>query len=125
MGDNRRILVATIASMVILFAWQKFMMPPPAPKPAPTKTVEGGAPAPAPSPTAAGTAEAPPSPAAAAVAADEPEKRIVLDTSHFTAFCPYASRFPFETWIVPKAHSSHFENIPKPCVDDLGTFSLR
>ena len=42
------------------------------------------------------------------------EKRIVLDTPHFTAFCPYASRFPFETWIVPKAHSSHFENIPKP-----------
>ncbi len=30
------------------------------------------------------------------------EKRIVLDTPHFTAFCPYASRFPFETWIVPK-----------------------
>ena len=48
------------------------------------------------------------------------EKRIVLDSTHFTAFCPYASRFPFETWIVPKAHSSHFENIPKPGVDDLG-----
>ncbi|MHC5540975.1 galactose-1-phosphate uridylyltransferase [Singulisphaera rosea] len=49
------------------------------------------------------------------------EKRIVLDTTHFTAFCPYASRFPFETWIIPKGHSSHFENIPKPGVDDLGT----
>ncbi len=48
------------------------------------------------------------------------EKRIVLDSPHFTAFCPFASRFPFETWIVPKAHSSHFENIPKPAVDDLG-----
>jgi UDPglucose--hexose-1-phosphate uridylyltransferase len=48
------------------------------------------------------------------------EKRIVLDTPHFTAICPYASRFPFETWIVPKTHSSHFENIPKPGVDDLG-----
>ncbi|MDG3004158.1 galactose-1-phosphate uridylyltransferase [Paludisphaera mucosa] len=47
------------------------------------------------------------------------EKRVVLDTPHFTAFCPYASRFPFETWIVPKAHESHFENIPKPAVDDL------
>ena len=35
------------------------------------------------------------------------ETRIVLDTPHFTAFCPYASRFPFETWILPKAHSSH------------------
>lgn len=49
------------------------------------------------------------------------EKRIVLDTPHFTAFTPYASRFPFETWILPKAHSSHFENIPKPGVDDLGS----
>lgn len=49
------------------------------------------------------------------------ESRIVLDTPHFTAFCPYASRFPFETWILPKQHSSHFENIPKPSVDDLGS----
>ena len=48
------------------------------------------------------------------------EKRIVYDSPHFTAFCPFASRFPFETWIVPKTHSSHFENIPKPGVDDLG-----
>jgi UDPglucose--hexose-1-phosphate uridylyltransferase len=48
------------------------------------------------------------------------EKRIVLDSHHFTAFCPFASRFPFETWIVPKTHSSHFENVPKPAVDDLG-----
>ena len=31
------------------------------------------------------------------------ETRVVLDTPHFTAFCPYASRFPFETWILPKA----------------------
>lgn len=51
----------------------------------------------------------------------ETESRIVLDTPHFTAFCPFASRFPFETWILPKTHSSHFENIPKPGVDDLGS----
>jgi UDPglucose--hexose-1-phosphate uridylyltransferase len=50
----------------------------------------------------------------------ETESRIVLDSPYFTAFCPFASRFPFETWIVPKVHSSHFENIPKPAVDDLG-----
>lgn len=48
------------------------------------------------------------------------EKRVVLDTPHFTAFCPYASRFPFETWIVPKCHESHYENIQGPAVDDLG-----
>ena len=49
------------------------------------------------------------------------ESRVVLDTPHFTAFCPYASRFPFETWVVPKVHSSHYENIPKSALDDLGS----
>ena len=47
------------------------------------------------------------------------EKRIVLDTPGFMAFCPFASRFPFETWILPKNHSSHFENIQKNEVDEL------
>jgi UDPglucose--hexose-1-phosphate uridylyltransferase len=37
--------------------------------------------------------------------------RIVVDTPGCVAFCPFASRFPFETWILPKRHSSHFENI--------------
>ena len=48
------------------------------------------------------------------------EERIVLDTPNFLAFCPYASRFPFETWIVPKGHSSHYENIQKQGVEELG-----
>ncbi|MBX9678980.1 MAG: galactose-1-phosphate uridylyltransferase [Gemmataceae bacterium] len=48
------------------------------------------------------------------------EKRIILDTPHFLVFAPFASRFPFETWIVPKTHNSHYENIRKPEVDDLG-----
>jgi UDPglucose--hexose-1-phosphate uridylyltransferase len=49
------------------------------------------------------------------------EKRIVLDTPHFLSFVPYACRFPFETWILPKHHNSHFENIQKTEVDELGT----
>jgi len=47
------------------------------------------------------------------------EKRIVLDTPGFVAFCPFASRFPFETWILPKVHSSHYENIQKNGIDEL------
>jgi len=47
------------------------------------------------------------------------EDRIVMDTPGFIAFCPFASRFPFETWILPKAHSSHYENIQKNGVEDL------
>jgi UDPglucose--hexose-1-phosphate uridylyltransferase len=48
-------------------------------------------------------------------------KRVVLDTASFVAFCPYASRFPFETWILPKSHNSHYENIQKNEVEELGT----
>ena len=33
---------------------------------------------------------------------------------------PFASRFPFETWILPKQHSSHYENIQKSGVDESG-----
>jgi UDPglucose--hexose-1-phosphate uridylyltransferase len=47
------------------------------------------------------------------------EKRIVLDTPRFLAFCPFASRFPFETWVLPKSHSSHYENIQKNGVEEL------
>lgn len=47
------------------------------------------------------------------------EKRLVLDTPGFVAFCPFASRFPFETWVLPKVHSSHYENIQKNGVDEL------
>ncbi len=47
------------------------------------------------------------------------EKRIVSDTPGFLAFCPFASRFPFETWILPKNHASHFENIQKNEVEEL------
>lgn len=38
------------------------------------------------------------------------QQRIVAENSHFLSFCPYAARFPFETWIVPKRHSEYFEH---------------
>ena len=37
--------------------------------------------------------------------------RVVAETDLFLAIAPYAPRFPFETWIVPRRHESHFENI--------------
>ena len=39
-----------------------------------------------------------------------PAERIVLETEHFLALCPYAPRFEFEVWILRKAHASQFEN---------------
>ena len=38
-------------------------------------------------------------------------ERVILDTDEFAALAPFASRFPFETWLLPRRHESHFENI--------------
>ncbi len=35
-------------------------------------------------------------------------ERIIYENDGFISFCPYASRFPFETWILPKDHSIDF-----------------
>lgn len=43
----------------------------------------------------------------------ETGRRIILDTSGFLAFAPFAARFPFETWILPKKHSADFSTMPK------------
>jgi len=45
--------------------------------------------------------------------------RIVGESEKFIAFEPYAARFPFETWILPKAHTSHFELIEKKQAADF------
>ncbi len=36
-------------------------------------------------------------------------KRVVDSVDDYYAFCPYASRVPFETWIIPRAHNHLFE----------------
>jgi len=36
------------------------------------------------------------------------QSRIVLETDSFLAFEPYASRFPFETWLLPKTHITNY-----------------
>ncbi|MCX5700339.1 MAG: DUF4931 domain-containing protein [Candidatus Omnitrophica bacterium] len=38
----------------------------------------------------------------------EEKERIVAENKFFLSFCPFVSRFPFETWIIPKKHSGHF-----------------
>ena len=35
--------------------------------------------------------------------------RIVMETSRYVVLCPFASRFPFEMWLLPRTHASHFE----------------
>jgi UDPglucose--hexose-1-phosphate uridylyltransferase len=41
----------------------------------------------------------------------EQKARIVEESGEFLAFAPYAPRFPFETWIVPKSHQCAYEMI--------------
>ncbi|HWP57964.1 MAG TPA: DUF4931 domain-containing protein [Candidatus Acidoferrales bacterium] len=36
--------------------------------------------------------------------------RLVAATEKFLVACPFASRFPFETWIVPRRHAACFED---------------
>jgi UDPglucose--hexose-1-phosphate uridylyltransferase len=45
--------------------------------------------------------------------------RVVYDEEHFIAIEPYAPRFPFETWILPKEHYSHFELISDEMLNHL------
>lgn len=45
--------------------------------------------------------------------------RVVTETEQFLVVEPYAARFPFETWILPKKHASHFEDIDKAHAQNL------
>lgn len=38
-------------------------------------------------------------------------ERIIHENEQFVAFSPFASRFPFETWIAPKEHKDSFGDI--------------
>lgn len=40
------------------------------------------------------------------------KSRLVMENEHFFAFCPFASRMPFEVWILPKKHSADFRKLP-------------
>ena len=38
------------------------------------------------------------------------EARLVFENDGMVAFCPWAARSPFETWIMPRSHGSSFES---------------
>jgi UDPglucose--hexose-1-phosphate uridylyltransferase len=45
--------------------------------------------------------------------------RLVAETDRFIVAEPYAARFPFETWILPKHHRSHYEHAAGPELENL------
>ena len=47
------------------------------------------------------------------------QERLVMDLDGFVAITPFAPRFPFEVWILPKEHSCDFSAIKKPSIEHL------
>ncbi len=48
------------------------------------------------------------------------KERIVYENSGFLSFCPFASRFPFEIWVVPKRHDPDFDSMEQ---DEIYAFA--
>lgn len=51
--------------------------------------------------------------------------RIVDQTARFVAFCPFASRFPYEVWVLPRRQAARFQRSSRgdegsPTDDELG-----
>ncbi len=51
--------------------------------------------------------------------------RLVAEVDEFVAFCPFAARFPWETWIVPRRHESHFHRIEQSSLAQLAQITRR
>ncbi len=49
----------------------------------------------------------------------ESEVRVIATNDAFIALAPYAPRFPFEMWLLPKQHGSAFENNQSPVFSHL------
>ena len=45
--------------------------------------------------------------------------RVITETDRFIVLAPYAARFPFETWILPRHHRSHYEDIDAQQLENL------
>lgn len=46
--------------------------------------------------------------------------RVIFETKNFIAFCPYAQRFSFEFWIMPKRHHCAYQDMSHEELEDFG-----
>ena len=44
---------------------------------------------------------------------------MIHENADIVALSPYAPRFPFETWLLPKTHGSRFEEAPRHAYESL------
>jgi UDPglucose--hexose-1-phosphate uridylyltransferase len=49
----------------------------------------------------------------------EAETRLVLQSRGFVVFCPFASRFPFEMWVLPRRQSCNYGTVVDEEIQDL------
>ncbi|SNX53384.1 galactose-1-phosphate uridylyltransferase [Thermoanaerobacterium sp. RBIITD] len=47
--------------------------------------------------------------------------RVVAENDRFIVICPYASQFPYETWILPKNHMRSFNSLDENDVKSIAT----
>jgi len=46
-------------------------------------------------------------------------RRVIHENNDIVAIAPYASRVPFETWVLPRSHASRFEDAPPQVLASL------
>ncbi len=46
-------------------------------------------------------------------------RRVVSENHDFISFEPFAARFPFETWVLPKNHQASFEEMTDEAIDNF------
>ncbi|HEY1786405.1 MAG TPA: HIT domain-containing protein, partial [Pirellulales bacterium] len=51
--------------------------------------------------------------------------RVVAEEGPFVAVCPFAARFSWETWILPRRHASHFHGIEEVSLAQLAQITGR
>ena len=58
------------------------------------------------------------------VVADEQthRQRLAAESDRFVAICPFASRMPYELWVLPRHHASHFECQEPDALGELADF---
>jgi UDPglucose--hexose-1-phosphate uridylyltransferase len=49
----------------------------------------------------------------------EERSRVVVESERVIAFAPFAARFPFETWLLPRSHAAAFEDAGEAELRDL------
>ena len=55
----------------------------------------------------------------------EDQVRLVAENDEFVTLCPFAPRFPFETWILPKNHGEAFEQMTHARLPQSGARAAR